>query len=75
MLFIPHNASVTLQRALNLLMMGLTWEEILIYMDDIIMLTPSFDIFLDCLEKVFQKLVQANLKLKPSKCFFLVMTQ
>ena len=44
--------------------------EHIIYLDDIILFTPSFDLHLKRLHLVFQKLREANLKLKPSKCRF-----
>lgn len=64
------NAPATLQQALDLLMAGLTWEEVLIYLDDLNVFAPTFEAFLGCLEHVFKRLVGADLKVKPSKCFF-----
>ena len=47
------------------------WIECLIYMDDIIVPAKTIDETLLRLEHVFQRLQQANLKLKPSKCVFM----
>ena len=47
------------------------WIECLIYMDDIIVPAKTIDETLVRLEHVFQRLQQANLKLKPSKCVFM----
>ena len=48
-----------------------TWvvlEEPLLYLDDIIVIAPDFDTHLSQLEKVLNRLRQAGLRLKPSKC-------
>lgn len=45
-----RNAPATLQQALDILIMGLNWEEVLIYLDDLIMFTPTFEIFLERFE-------------------------
>ena len=47
------------------------WIECLIYIDDIIVPAKTIDETLVRLEHVFQRLQQANLKLKPSKCVFM----
>ena len=47
------------------------WIECLIYMDDIIVPAKTIDETLVRLEHVFQRIQQANLKLKPSKCVFM----
>lgn len=65
-----QNAPGNQQRALDLLMMGLMWEEVLIYLGDIIVFGPTFEISLEHLEKVICHLDVANFYLKPSKCYF-----
>lgn len=64
------NAGATLQLALDLLMMGLSLEEVLVHLDDLIIFAPDFDTFLLGPEHVFQRLREADLKLKLSKCYF-----
>lgn len=64
------NAGATLQRALNFLMIGLTWEEDLTYLDDLTVFAPTFIVFPKSLEKGFQFLQIANLWLKLNKSFF-----
>ena len=49
---------------------GLEWKICLIYIDDIIIFSKSFEEHLSRLSLVFQRLRGANLKLKPSKCHF-----
>ena len=48
---------------------GLTPGKCLCYLDDIIILGRTFEEALRNLECVFQRLQEANLKLKPKKCF------
>jgi len=49
---------------------GINWIYTLVYIDDIIIFLRSFEEHLVHLQEVFNRLKQANLKLKPSKCFF-----
>ncbi|KAL3832444.1 hypothetical protein ACJMK2_024086 [Sinanodonta woodiana] len=60
-----------IQHALNLMktiLSGLQWKMCLIYLDDIIIFGKTFDEELSRLQKVFTRLQQTGLKLKPSKC-------
>lgn len=61
---------VWLQRDLNLNMMGFIWEEVLIYLNDLVIFVPMIEVFLEQLEKIFQRLAMANVRIKPSKCYF-----
>ena len=49
---------------------GLTYEQCLIYLDDIVVFSVTFDQYLERLRAVFQYLDNAGLKLKPDKCHF-----
>ena len=62
------NAPATFQRAMTLVLRGLTWEEVLAYLDDIIILGNNFDQSLTRLRTVFDRFRQYNLKLKAKKC-------
>lgn len=46
-------------------------SEILIYLDDIIIFSETFEEHLQRLQKVFRRLREAGLTLKPSKCSFI----
>ena len=48
----------------------LIFKSVLVYVDDIIVYSPSFEQHLRDLEDVFKRLKQHNLTLKPSKCHF-----
>ena len=62
------NAPSTFQRAVNLVLRGLTWKTVLAFLDDILVLGSDFKNHLENLKVVFRRLRQHNLKLKPKKC-------
>ncbi|KAI9549855.1 pol polyprotein [Daphnia sinensis] len=64
------NAPSTFQRMMDVLLAGLKWNTCLVYLDDIVVFSDSFQQHLTRLEDVLQRLSKANLKLKPSKCTF-----
>jgi hypothetical protein len=65
------NAPSTFQRAMDLVLGGLKWDSCLVYLDDIIVLSETFDQHLKHMEDVFSRLRKANFKLKASKCHFM----
>ena len=62
------SAPATFQRLMEKVLHGLHWRTLLLYLDDIIVISPDFDSHLERLEEVLKRLRGANLKLKPSKC-------
>ena len=62
------SAPATFQRLMEKVLHGLHWKTLLLYLDDIIVISPDFDSHLERLEEVLKRLRRANLKLKPSKC-------
>ena len=64
------NAPSTFQRMMEATLRGLQWHQCLIYLDDVIVFSQTFDDHLRHLSLVFDRLRIANLKLKPSKCKF-----
>ena len=62
------NAPSTFERLMENVLRGLQWVECLLYMDDIIVPSKTVSEGLSRLEHILQRLQQANLKLKPSKC-------
>jgi hypothetical protein len=64
------NSPATFQRAMQLVLRGLTWEEVVVYLDDLIILGTSVDNILSILRKVFTRFSQNSLKFKPRKCTF-----
>ena len=63
-------AGATFQRAMQLVLRGLNWEEVIVYLDDIIVLGTDFEGSLQALRKVFTRFRQHNLKIKAKKCKF-----
>ena len=64
------NAPATFQRLMEASMGEMHLKECLIFLDDILIFSSTFDEHLKRLEAVFDKLEKHNLKLKPSKCEF-----
>ena len=64
------NALATFQRLMERCMGDLNLRDCLIYLDDIIIFSSTFEEHLERLQAVFKNLEKHNLKLKPSKCEF-----
>ena len=64
------NAPATYQRMMELIMSGLSWEEVVAYVDDLIIFSKTFDEHLKSIERVLARLRSSNLKLNPGKSFF-----
>lgn len=65
------NAPATFQRLMGVVLGDLTFEVLLIYLDDIMVFSNDFETHCERLELVFRRLRQHGLKLKPSKCHLL----
>ncbi len=66
-----RNAPLTFQRMVNTLFAGVTGNGLFVYLDDLIVVSKDLDSHLEKLSLVFQKLTQADLKVKLTKCEFL----
>ncbi|CAF1521526.1 unnamed protein product [Adineta ricciae] len=64
------NAPATFQRLMDIVLAGLKWQSCLVYIDDIVIYSPTFEQHLIDLRNVLQALREANLTLKRSKCCF-----
>ena len=62
------SAPATFQRLMEQVLRGLHWKTALLYLDDVIVISPDFKSHLVRLEEVLQRLQKAGLKLKPKKC-------
>ena len=62
------NAPSTFQRLMEAVLAGLTRDVCMIYLDDTLVVGCSFTEHLHNLTKVFSRLREAGLCLKPSKC-------
>ena len=65
------NAPATFQRLMERCMGELNLRDCLIYLDDVIIFSSTFEKHIQSLESVFGRLKRHNLKLKASKCEFL----
>ncbi len=66
-----QNAPSTFQRLMTCCFGDLNFESLLIYLDDIIIFSRTFEEHLERLEVVFTRLRKHGLKLKPPKCSLL----
>jgi len=65
------NAPSTFQRVMDNILLGIQNERCLVYMDDIIVYSPTIHEHITRLTEVFKRLRNANLKIQPDKCEFL----
>jgi len=59
------------QRLMNAVLQGMLWEECLVYLDDICVMSTTEEQHIERLQHLFERLVLAGIKLKPSKCHLL----
>ena len=64
------NAPSTFQRLMDRVLNGLTWRQCLVYIDDILIFSKTFENHLKDIEDVLQRLVKSNIKLRVDKCSF-----
>jgi len=62
------NAPSSFQRLMDLAVRGLAWSSCLVYVDDVIIMSKSYSDHIGHLGAVLQRMRDANLKLKVSKC-------
>lgn len=65
------SAPATFQRLMSVVLNGMIGDQCFVYLDDIIVLGKTFAEHLSNLERVFSRLREAGLRLKPTKCHFL----
>eukprot|EP00171_Calliarthron_tuberculosum_P023550 IDg23550t1 len=68
------NAPATYQRAIDILLAGFKWNSCLVYLDDIIIFSSSFEEHLVHVQDVLQVLKSAGFSLKLRKCSFFKQT-
>jgi len=64
------NAPATFQRAMDNILRKIKEKFVLVYLDDIIIFSKSYDEHLQHLQQVFNLLKEAQLKINPEKCHF-----
>lgn len=65
------NAPATFQRLMERVLARLHWTTCLIYLDDILIFSTTVQQHFTRLREIFDRLKQAGLKIKPSKCLLL----
>lgn len=64
------NAPSVFSRLMSRVLQGLAWDICLVYLDDVIIFSSTFEEHLARLRQVFDRFRDANLTLKPKKSFF-----
>lgn len=62
-------------RAIQMVLKGLIGNNVFVYMNDIIIFNPNLESHIEILNKVFEKLLKHNLKLKIEKSGFIITTE
>lgn len=65
------NSPPTFQRLMNNVLMGLNGLELAVFIDDIVVYASSLEEHFEKMERLMQRVKDANLTLSPEKCFFL----
>jgi hypothetical protein len=64
------NAPATFQRLMDLVLAGVKWQYGLVYLDDIIVYSATFDNHIKDLKEVFDRFTESQLVVNPAKCSF-----
>jgi hypothetical protein len=62
------NAPATFQRFMDVVLAGLKWKCLLVYLDDICIFSDDFESHVSDVREVFKRIREAQMKLKPKKC-------
>lgn len=62
------SAPATFQRLMNTVFSSMLWHNVMVYLDDIVVYTDTWQDHLAALDEVFLRLRSAGLKASPSKC-------
>lgn len=62
------NSPATFQSMMELVLRGLPWQVCMVYLDDVLIYSPTFEDHLDSLREVFSRIQAAGLRLNPKKC-------
>ncbi|RWS00686.1 hypothetical protein B4U80_08953, partial [Leptotrombidium deliense] len=67
-----NKAPAIFQRTMDKVLSRIKWNKVVNYFDDSVVIGPTFEIFLENLDIVLTRFGEANLTIKPSKCYFAV---
>jgi hypothetical protein len=68
MMFGLKTAPSCFARTMDIVLAGLKWSSVLVYIDDILIFSKDFDSHVEHIKEVFQRFKAANLTIKPNKC-------
>lgn len=60
-----RNAPATFERLMESVLFGLLWQTCLVYLDDIIVFSDTFESYIERLSKVLERIQKAGLKISP----------
>lgn len=63
-------APATFQKIMNMILNKENYSRCLVYLDDVLIFSKSFDKHLEDIEVIFGKIRESGVKLSPKKCFF-----
>lgn len=64
------SAPATFQRMMDTVLSGLKWQSCLVYLDDVVVFSTTFEQHLERLRAVLEAISSAGLTIKPQKCHF-----
>lgn len=64
------SAPATFQRMMDTVLSGLKWQSCLVYLDDVVIFSATFEQHIERLRLVLEAIRSANLTIKPEKCQF-----
>ena len=65
------NGPATFQRGMRMALSHIPWTEVMVYLDDVLIISKTFEKHLEILEKVLQAFLETGFKIKPAKTFLL----
>ena len=66
----PCNSPAVFQRVMDMAFAGMKWRNLLVYMDDVLVMSPTFDQHLEDLRETLSRLRDLGMTVKPKKCHF-----
>ena len=65
-----RNSGIQFQRTIQEILSGFSSKSVMIYIDDIMIVSETFEQHLDLIERVLRTLLKNGIKIKPNKCEF-----
>lgn len=65
------NGPATFQRGMRMALAHIPWNEVMVYLDDVLIISNTFDKHLEILNKVLEAFQETGFKIKPAKTYLL----